>query len=107
LYVERAAAGANEADGPFSASCGAVRPPGEAGAKAGLVRRPPAGDAAAEDGRAQHRPLEPRLAVDVPPRHARHLAGRVQAGDALEGAVQDATAQVRLDTAEVLAGEGK
>src|SRR5262245_16223043 len=84
---------------------GAVGATDEAGPEPRFVRRPAAGNPAAEEGGPQPRALETRLAVEVSARHARDLAGRVQAGDRLEVAVQHAAADVGLDAAEVLAGE--
>src|SRR5262249_56778570 len=84
-----------------------VRGADEAGTEAGLVGGPAAGDAAAEDRGPEHRALEAGLAVDVAAGHARDLAGGVEAGNRLEGAVQDAAAEVRLHAPEVLAGQRK
>src|SRR5262245_25258794 len=75
----------------------------EAAAVAGRMGGPAAGDAPAEDRRAQHGAFQSGAAVDVAAGHARHLAGSVESRDRLEVLVEHAALQVGLDAAEVLA----
>src|SRR5690606_24059917 len=66
-------------------------------------RGPAAGDAAAEDRRAEHGAFEAGTAVDMAARHAASLARPVEPRDRLKMLVEDAATQVGLDAAEILA----
>src|SRR5581483_4648738 len=72
-----------------------------------LVGGPGARDAAAEQRRADHDPLERVLAGDVAAGHAAQLARGEEARDGRAVRAQDAALQVGLHAAEVLAGEGQ
>src|SRR5258706_7893599 len=79
----------------------------EAGAEAGFVCGPGAGDAAAEDRRADHGAFEAGFAVDMAAGHAGYFSRRVQSKDWLEIFIERAAAQVGLGTAEILSRQGK